>query len=141
MTGGVPSRICSAPGDTLGGSWGANNTIVWASRGSGLMRISAGGGMPQRVGDSAPAAWPEILPDGNTILFTTGTSADLDAIASISLDGAAKRIIARTTDSSLPGPPVLGLWCADRRGPIGTGRRLPGMLARTGIRVKSERFP
>jgi Tol biopolymer transport system component len=64
--------------------------------------------MPQPVGDSAPAAWPEILPDGNTILFTTGTSADLDAIAAISLNGGAKRIIARTTDSSLPGPPVLG---------------------------------
>ncbi|HEY3158937.1 MAG TPA: hypothetical protein VGJ78_08265 [Vicinamibacterales bacterium] len=41
VAGGVPSRICSAPGESLGGSWGANNPIVWASRGSGLMRISA----------------------------------------------------------------------------------------------------
>jgi serine/threonine protein kinase/Tol biopolymer transport system component len=109
VAGGVPLRICSAPGESLGGTWSANDTIVWASRGSGLMSVSAGGGMPQPVGDSAPAAWPEILPDGNTILFTTGTVAgNPNAIAAISLDGAGKRIIARTTDSSLPGPPVLG---------------------------------
>jgi serine/threonine protein kinase/Tol biopolymer transport system component len=108
VAGGVPLRICSVMGRSMGASWGPDDTIVWATRGAGLSKVSAGGGVPQPLAGSSPAAWPEILPDGKTVLFTTGASQEASAIAAQSLDGGAKRIVARTTDSPLDGPAVLG---------------------------------
>jgi eukaryotic-like serine/threonine-protein kinase len=64
----------------LGGSWGANDTIVFAAgTGSGLARVSANGGTPERVtvvaADKGEFShrWPELLPDGKTVLYTVGT--------------------------------------------------------------------
>jgi Tol biopolymer transport system component len=64
----------------LGGSWGANDTIVFAAgTGSGLSRVSANGGIPERVtvvaADKGEFShrWPELLPDGKTVLYTVGT--------------------------------------------------------------------
>ena len=108
LDGGTPLRICNVAGATTGATWGPDGTIVWGSKGSDLMKVSAAGGVPEVLADSKPADWPEILPDGKTILFTTGTRADGSAIAAIALDGTNKRIVARTTDSPLKGPAVLG---------------------------------
>jgi hypothetical protein len=81
---------------------GPDDTIVFAETGSGLSKVDAAGGPPQPLAPS-PAAWPEILPDGKTVLFTTGT-----AIATIPLAGGERRILARITTSPLEGPAVLG---------------------------------
>jgi eukaryotic-like serine/threonine-protein kinase len=105
---GVPLRICSVTGRSMGASWGPDDTIVWATLGADLSKVSAGGGLPQPIVGSSPAAWPEILPDGKTVLFTTGAAQEASAIAAQSLDGGTKRIVARTTDSPLQGPAVLG---------------------------------
>jgi serine/threonine-protein kinase len=107
-SGGAPLRITKVSGVSMGAAWGPDDTIVWASRGSDLMKIKAGGSVPQPFTGSKPAAWPEILPDGKTILFTTGTAGEGSAIAAMSLGGGEKRIIARTIDSRLQGPAVLG---------------------------------
>ena len=104
VAGGAPLRICNVPGVSVGAAWGPDNTIVLALRGSGLFKVNATGGTLQPLADTNPAAWPEILPDGKTVLFTTG----FNAIATIPLSGGAKRIVARTTDSPLKGPVVLG---------------------------------
>src|SRR5262249_51692570 len=47
--GGPPVVICDAPGRGLfGASWGSDDTIVF-SRGEGIARVSAGGGIPSSV--------------------------------------------------------------------------------------------
>jgi len=79
MGGGAPIAICSAP-NTRGFSWGDDDTIVFAATFGtfGLSRVSANGGKPQtltstrRGADSAEEGhrWPQVLPDGNTVLFT-----------------------------------------------------------------------
>jgi eukaryotic-like serine/threonine-protein kinase len=102
--GGAPLRICNISTLSMGGSWGSDNTIVFASRGTGLYRVSATGGVPQLLAGSNLGTWPAILPDHRTVLFSLG-----DAIATIPLSGGQRRILARTNDSSAEGPAVLGV--------------------------------
>jgi eukaryotic-like serine/threonine-protein kinase len=80
LAGGPPVTLCEAPVG-LGGSWGPGDLIAFASAtGSGLSRVSAAGGIPERLTmlDIARGEfshrWPEWLPDGETVLFTVGTS-------------------------------------------------------------------
>jgi len=80
VSGGVPTTLCEAPVG-LGGSWGPNDMIVFApATGSGLSQVPAAGGTPQRVTTLDVAQgefshrWPEWLPDGQTVLYTVGTS-------------------------------------------------------------------
>ena len=80
LAGGPPVTLCEAPVG-LGGSWGSNDLIAFSSAtGSGLSRVSAAGGMPERLTTLDVAQgefshrWPEWLPDGETVLFTVGTS-------------------------------------------------------------------
>jgi hypothetical protein len=60
-----------------GGSWYKDDTIVFAEWQGGLKRVSAGGGDPETIlaPDDATIgysqAWPQILPDGKSVLFTT----------------------------------------------------------------------
>jgi eukaryotic-like serine/threonine-protein kinase len=80
LEGGAPITLCEAPVG-LGGSWGPRDVIAFAAAtGSGLSRVSAAGGVPQRLTTLDVAQgefshrWPEWLPDGETVLFTVGTS-------------------------------------------------------------------
>jgi Tol biopolymer transport system component/predicted Ser/Thr protein kinase len=112
VAGGASLRICNVPSVTAGAAWAPDNTIVLALRGSGLFIVNATGGTLQPLAGSSPAAWPEILPDGRTVLFTTGGLGDEDgysAIATMPLRGGARRIVARMTDSPLEGPAALGV--------------------------------
>ena len=80
VTGGAPITLCPAPVG-LGGTWSRDDVIVFAAAtGSGLSRIPAAGGTPQAVttldvshGEFSHR-WPQWLPDGETIVFTVGTS-------------------------------------------------------------------
>ena len=80
LAGGPPVIVCEAPVG-LGGSWGPGDVIAFAAAtGSGLSRVPAAGGTPQRlttldVGQGEFShRWPQWLPDGETVLFTVGTS-------------------------------------------------------------------
>jgi serine/threonine-protein kinase len=80
LAGGPAVTLCEAPVG-LGGSWGSGDLIAFASAtGSGLSRVSAAGGTPERLTTLDIARgefshrWPEWLPDGETVLFTVGTS-------------------------------------------------------------------
>jgi len=80
VSGGVPTTLCEAPVG-LGGSWSRGDMIVFAAAtGSGLSQVPASGGTPQRVTTLDVAQgefshrWPEWLPDGETVLYTVGTS-------------------------------------------------------------------
>jgi len=111
VAGGAPLRICNISGLSLGGSWGLHDTIVFASRDTGLYKVNAAGGVPQPLAGSNRGTWPEILPDNRTVLFSVG-----DAIAIIPLSGGQRRILARTNDSSSEGPAVLGAgWVLQAR--------------------------
>ena len=108
VAGGNPIRICGVPTLSVGGSWGANDLIVFATAAEGLSKVAAAGGVPQRIEGAGLAAWPDILPGGQTILYATGDRFPSDAIATIRLDGTGKKILARTSNTALEGPAVLG---------------------------------
>ena len=103
VSGGAPLRICNLAALSRGASWGTDDRIVFASRDPGLSVVDAKGGTPRTLSDARDAWWPEILPDGRTILFTT-----VAEIVTMSIDGGARRVIARTSDSTLEGPAILG---------------------------------
>ncbi len=103
VSGGAPLRVCAVKARALGASWGRDGRVVFALWGSGLHVVDAMGGEPRRLGDLDDARWPEVLPDGRTVLFTTQR-----AFALLPIDGGALRVIAKTTDSPLDAPAVLG---------------------------------
>ncbi len=74
--GGRPQRICAAP-DGRGGSWSPEGVILFSDRfgDNGLSRVSAQGGTPTAVTETAGRAgnevhrYPQFLPDGKSFLF------------------------------------------------------------------------
>jgi serine/threonine-protein kinase len=76
VTGGSPIPLCDAT-DFVGGSWGPGNTIVFTPRWhSGLLTVSADGGVPQPLTavdaskNRLSHIHPQFLPDGKAVLFT-----------------------------------------------------------------------
>ena len=79
IQGGTPVTLAPASRGR-GAVWGSEDTIVFTpSVNAGLVRISAAGGEPRPLTTLDPAArerthrWPEIVPEGNWVLFTVGT--------------------------------------------------------------------
>lgn len=84
VNGGTPITLCPAP-TGFGAVWGADDTIIFApSAGAGLRRVSAAGGTPSQVtqldknNGEFSHRWPDLLPDGKTVLFTIGTLGSWD---------------------------------------------------------------
>jgi serine/threonine-protein kinase len=82
VNGGVAVTICQTP-TSFGGSWGTDDTIVFAQP-KGIMRVSANGGQPALIveaKDGETMISPQVLPGGKSVLFTvapavvSGTSA------------------------------------------------------------------
>ncbi len=87
VAGGAIVTICDLPAMT-GASWGSGNVIVFASRGR-LYRVPATGGSPTLLAapDSASDVafrWPELLPDGRTVLFSNN-SGNVSHLAALSI--------------------------------------------------------
>lgn len=91
LQGGAPVVVCDAPLGA-GGSWGADGAMVAALSSVGpLSRIPPGGGVPAPVTHLASGEvthrWPQILPGGKAVLFTTSASlsdfdgANIEAVA------------------------------------------------------------
>jgi serine/threonine-protein kinase len=78
LGGGPAVTLCEA-GQSRGGTWGEDGTIIFVPEvTSGLMRVPASGGVPATLttpdvskGERSHR-WPEILPDGHSVLFTVG---------------------------------------------------------------------
>jgi eukaryotic-like serine/threonine-protein kinase len=75
LLGGRPERLGSMPPVTQGGTWGADDLIVYSpTQHTDLYQVSARGGTFARVNLAAPAdhaeLWPHFLPDGRHVLFT-----------------------------------------------------------------------
>jgi serine/threonine-protein kinase len=80
-TGGAPLTLCNV-NLGRGATWGPDDTIVFAANPtSGLSRVSAAGGEPEPLTELDEAKgeithrWPQFLPGGDAILFTSHTSA------------------------------------------------------------------
>ena len=79
IRGGPPLTLCEAPNDR-GGSWGADDTIVFVSSGGAgvlptLFRVAGTGGTPSVLLSSedlnyGSLAWPEILPSNKAVLLS-----------------------------------------------------------------------
>jgi len=75
IQGGTPVDIVEIGTNLRGASWGTDGRIIYATSDSatGLLRIAAAGGEPEiltrpREGEG-DHYWPEILPDGKSVLF------------------------------------------------------------------------
>ena len=72
ISGGPAQTVCDMPGDLIGGSWNRDDVILFGSV-QGVMRVSAGGGVPVAV--TAPSlkgsfhGFPRFLPDGRHFLY------------------------------------------------------------------------
>jgi eukaryotic-like serine/threonine-protein kinase len=79
LTGGAPLVLCKGGTDSLGATWGPDDTIVFV-RDWSLWQVPASGGEPRQLtkpdharGEKAHR-WPHYLPGGQAVLFTVGTS-------------------------------------------------------------------
>jgi len=79
VQGGAAVNLCDAP-DARGGAWSENGTIAFApGTRTPLSKVSAAGGaaepmttLDQQAGE-VTERWPQFLPGGNAILFTSDT--------------------------------------------------------------------
>lgn len=80
VQGGAPLTLCDA-GDARGASWGEDGNIIFTDRNTsvGLSRLPETGGVPQTLTTPAPGEysnrWPQILPGGQSVLFTSAATA------------------------------------------------------------------
>lgn len=85
IAGGAPTVICACP-NAFGATWGRDDTILFGRASSaadtaGVWRVAATGGAPERVMATEPgqtALRPQMLPDGDHVLFTLGTGEHWD---------------------------------------------------------------
>lgn len=84
IQGGAPASLCYAP-IGFGAVWGRDDTITFApTGGSGLLQVPSGGGTPRAVTrlnsekGEISHRWPDLLPDGKTVLFTVGALGSWD---------------------------------------------------------------
>ena len=73
VTGGAPVTVTDVANPWWGASWGADDTILYALGADGIWRVSADGGMPERViavEEGEQAHGPQPLPGGEWVLFT-----------------------------------------------------------------------
>ena len=88
ITGGPPIPLAAIGGVPRGATWTPDDTIIFATNNvaTGLMRVSAAGGMPEvltrpdRAQGEDDHLWPEVLAEGRAVLFTiTSQMGGLDA--------------------------------------------------------------
>jgi len=79
VSGGTPLKLCGVD-RSRGGTWAPDDTIIFApSPNTGLFRVQASGGEPRPLttldegSGEATHRWPQVLPDGKTVLFTSHT--------------------------------------------------------------------
>jgi serine/threonine-protein kinase len=75
IKGGVPVALCDAS-FAGGANWGVDNMIVYPEPGRGIiMRVSANGGTAEEIfkAEGERFTFPQILPDGKTVLFSLNT--------------------------------------------------------------------
>jgi eukaryotic-like serine/threonine-protein kinase len=94
ILGGVPQTICEAK-QCFEGCWGQDNTILFSSYYIGLMRVPSTGGVPEQLTAALKYTnhrldrthlWPQVLPGGKVILFTSFNTVEDTHISAYSLE-------------------------------------------------------
>jgi eukaryotic-like serine/threonine-protein kinase len=93
ITGGPTVLVARLDSFERGATW-VNDTIIFATQSTttGLQRVSADGGAPVVLTRPDPArgelghCWPEMLPGGNTVLYTATATGGLAAAAIVAFD-------------------------------------------------------
>jgi len=91
---GGPSLPIATTGQVVGADWGEDGTIVYSDAGKHLFRVPATGGTPVSLFDAPEntgAVWPQILPDGKNVLFTSREDAG-ESLHVVPLAGGEPRI-------------------------------------------------
>ena len=91
LSGGAPTVLAPVQPNAAGGSWGHDGFIYYspsAATGTTLMRISAGGGAPERISGVmvVPPTEAQLLPDGETVLVNGRSSTGGVDIGLLDLD-------------------------------------------------------
>ena len=106
LMGGAATTLYEAQLNFRGGSWGHDDTIVFAADDRGLYRVSAAGGAVEQLAvvntDKGERGflYPQILPDGITVLFTIRQDSGNFRIALLSLEtGEQKTVVEGAKDA------------------------------------------
>ena len=89
--GGTPTLLVATTERPSGATWGPGGTIVFATT-EGLYRVAENGGeaellkRPDRVRKERLYAWPQFMPDGQSVLFTAMPEGANEAPQIVSLD-------------------------------------------------------
>jgi Tol biopolymer transport system component len=78
ISGGAPVTLCSVM-QPLGAWWNADDTIIYGQYPvSPIMRVSANGGTPEALiqPEAGLSIFPQVLPDGKSVLYTSSFSAN-----------------------------------------------------------------
>ena len=71
--GGPPVTLTESPAVIRGASWGADDQIIFGTLGSGLFRVSGGGGVPEALTTptdrEAGHIWPSLIPGRDAVVF------------------------------------------------------------------------
>jgi len=103
---GGPVQVLADVADAFGGSWGADDNIIFAKLSSTIFRVSSGGGTVTSVTnlDSVQKShrWPQFLPDGRHFFFhVQGGEPEHHGIYVGSLDGGTGKFLLRTESSAV----------------------------------------
>jgi hypothetical protein len=95
ITGGPSVTLCPAS-DPEGFDWESDETLLLSQYGSPLLRVPAEGGAPRAIGalESGEAwnIWPQVLPDGKTVLYGSPTSSGARIMA-LTLTTGVRRVV------------------------------------------------
>ena len=103
-------QVLADVADAFGGSWAADDSIIFAKLSSSIFRVSSGGGIVTSVTkvDNIQKAhrWPQFLPDGRHFLFhVQGGEPEHRGVYVGSLDGGTQRFLIRTESSAVYASP------------------------------------
>jgi serine/threonine-protein kinase len=99
MQGGRAVTVCNFPSFSAAGSWGEDGNIIASRVSNVLLRIPAEGGMPVPVTELAAGetrqSFPQVLPGGKAVLFTSFASTVQTTIQVMSLGDRRRKTVHR----------------------------------------------
>ena len=99
INGGPALTLCNV-NDPRGATWGPNDTIIFSpNQSDGLWQVSANGGQPKKItslkSGEQSHRWPQFLPDGKNLLFSSLTSSvpDNATMTALRLDTGDQKVL------------------------------------------------
>jgi eukaryotic-like serine/threonine-protein kinase len=95
LNGGSPVVLCAGMVSIWGAWWNEDNTIAYSQFGGDIMKVSADEGPPEsiiKIGSEIGYSHPQILPDGKSVMYTSGSSTQPKIMVQSIKSGAAKEL-------------------------------------------------